>query len=80
MIDILNGLNIEKVYFFGILMGGMIVLWFGIYYVDCFYSIIVVNLVVKIWNEEGWNVCVDVVIVNGLVDLVMIMYICWFSE
>ena len=70
VIDILNGLNIEKAHFCGISMGGMTALWLGIHHADRFHSITVANSAAKIWTEEGWNARADAVTANGLADLV----------
>ncbi len=43
VIDILDGLNIEKAHFCGISMGGMTALWLGIHHADRFHSITVAN-------------------------------------
>ena len=80
VIDILNGLNIEKAHFCRISMGGMTALWLGIHHADRFHSITVANSAAKIWNEEGWNARADTVIANGLVDLVATTHTRWFSE
>ena len=80
VIDILNGLNIEKAHFCGISMGGMTALWLGIHHVDRFHSITVANSAAKIWTAEGWNARADAVTANGLADLVTTTHARWFSE
>ena len=80
VIDILNGLNIEKAHFCGISMGGMTALWLGIHHADRFHSITVANSATKIWTEDGWNARADAVTVNGLADLVATTHTRWFSE
>ncbi|MBU3845728.1 MAG: 3-oxoadipate enol-lactonase [Candidatus Acinetobacter avistercoris] len=80
VIDILDGLKIEKAHFCGISMGGMTALWLGIYHADRFHSITVANSAAKIWTEEGWNARADVVIANGLADLVETTHTRWFSD
>ena len=80
VIDILDGLNIEKAHFCGISMGGMTALWLGIHHADRFHSITVANSAAKIWNEEGWNTRADAMIENGLADLVATTHTRWFSE
>ena len=80
VIDILNGLNIEKAHFCGISMGGMAALWLGIHHADRFHSITVANSAAKIWTAEGWNARADAVTANGLADLVTTTHARWFSE
>lgn len=80
VIDILNGLNIEKAHFCGISMGGMTALWLGIHHADRFHSITVANSAAKIWTVEGWNARADAVTANGLADLVATTHARWFSE
>ncbi len=80
VIDILDGLNIEKAHFCGISMGGMTALWLGIHHADRFHSITVANSAAKIWTEEGWNARADAVTANGLADLVATTHTRWFSE
>ncbi len=80
VIDILNGLNIEKAHFCGISMGGMTALWLGIHHADRFHSITVANSAAKIWTAEGWNARADAVMANGLADLVATTHARWFSE
>lgn len=80
VIDILNGINIEKAHFCGISMGGITALWLGIHHVDRFLSITVANSAAKIWTTEGWNTRADAVKQNGLADLVTTTHSRWFSE
>ena len=80
VIDILNGLNIEKAHFCGISMGGMTALWLGIHHSERFHSITVANSAAKIWTAEGWNARADAVTENGLADLVKTTHTRWFSE
>ena len=80
VIDILNGLNIEKAHFCGISMGGMTALWLGIHHAARFHSITVANSAAKIWTAEGWNARADAVTENGVADLVKTTHTRWFSE
>lgn len=80
VIDILDGLNIQKAHFCGISMGGMTALWLGIYHAARFHSITVANSAAKIWTAEGWNARADAVVANGLADLVATTHTRWFSE
>ncbi|MFC3902727.1 3-oxoadipate enol-lactonase [Acinetobacter marinus] len=80
VIDILDGLNIEKAHFCGISMGGMTALWLGIHHADRFHSITVANSAAKIWTEDGWNARADAVTANGLTEIVATTHSRWFSE
>ncbi|MEB5475698.1 alpha/beta fold hydrolase [Acinetobacter pollinis] len=80
VIDILNALEIKKVHFCGISMGGLTALWLGIYQAERFHSITVANSAAKIWNEEGWNTRADDVERHGLGSLVASTHQRWFSD
>jgi len=80
VVDILDGLHIEKAHFCGISMGGITGLWLGIHYPERFQSITVANSAAKIGQAEAWLSRAESVEENGLAELVKTTHTRWFSE
>lgn len=80
VVDILDGLHIEKAHFCGISMGGQTALYLGVYYPSRFNSITVANSAAKIWTVDGWNARAEAVEKTGLADIVRSTHTRWFSE
>ncbi|WP_266205169.1 3-oxoadipate enol-lactonase [Pontibacter kalidii] len=66
VIELLDHLKLDKVYFSGLSMGGLIGQWLGIHRPERFRKIILANTAAKIGTAEGWNARIDQVVMNGL--------------
>jgi 3-oxoadipate enol-lactonase len=66
VLELLDSLKLEKVYFCGLSMGGMIGQWLGINAPERFEKIILANTAAKIGTAESWNTRIDLVKTNGL--------------
>ncbi|WP_162426621.1 3-oxoadipate enol-lactonase [Pontibacter pudoricolor] len=66
VIALLDHLKLEKVYFCGLSMGGLIGQWLGIHKPERFKKIIIANTAAKIGTEEGWNTRIAQVKEHGL--------------
>ncbi|MBK0402799.1 3-oxoadipate enol-lactonase [Adhaeribacter sp. BT258] len=66
VLELLDHLKLEKVYFCGLSMGGLIGQWLGIYAPKRFKKIILTNTAAKIGTDETWNTRIDLVKTNGL--------------
>lgn len=78
VIVLFDYLNIDCVWFCGILMGGLIGLWLGCFVLECFYGLVVVNIVVCIGDQVSWLLWVWVVCQEGMVVVVVGVVDCWF--
>ncbi|NEM99085.1 3-oxoadipate enol-lactonase [Pontibacter burrus] len=66
VLELLDHLKLEKVYFCGLSMGGLIGQWLGIYAPQRFKKIILANTAAKIGTVEGWNNRIEQVKEHGL--------------
>lgn len=55
VIELMNSLNIDKGYFCGLSMGGLIGQWLGINHSERFHKLAISNTGAKIGDDEGWN-------------------------
>lgn len=80
VIDLLDELKIEKAYFCGLSMGGLIGQWLGIHYSERFPKIIVSNTAAKIGDNEGWNSRIETINKSGLQTIVSATMERWFTD
>lgn len=66
VVALLDHLQLDKVYFCGLSMGGLIGQWLGIHHPERFKKIIVANTAAKIGTAEGWNARIAQVKEHGL--------------
>ncbi|MCX2452309.1 3-oxoadipate enol-lactonase [Pedobacter sp. PLR] len=79
VIELLNYLKLDKVYFCGLSIGGLIGQWLGINHPSRFEKIVISNTAAKIGNEEGWGARVKQVTENGLGSILIPTAERWFS-
>ena len=79
VIELLDQLKLNKVYFCGLSMGGLIGQWLGINHASRFEKIILSNTAAKIGNEEGWNIRIQQVLDNGMASIVDATAERWFT-
>lgn len=80
VIELLDHLQLEKVTFCGLSMGGLIGQWLGINHPKRFEKIILSNTASKIGNAEGWNARIEQVAKNGLASILEGTALRWFTE
>lgn len=66
VLELMDALNLEKVVFCGISMGGLTGQWLGIHAPKRFEHLILSNTAAKIGNAGGWNSRIAEVTANGL--------------
>jgi 3-oxoadipate enol-lactonase len=80
VIDILNYLEIEKLHFCGISLGGLTGLWLGVNYPHRLLSLTAANTAARIGTPAAWNARADEVTDSGLSALVTSTHLRWFSR
>lgn len=80
VIDLLDQLKIEKAYFCGLSMGGLIGQWLGIHYPDRFSKIIIANTAAKIGEAEAWNSRIETIKKSGMEAIVSATMERWFTD
>ncbi|MHC2990315.1 3-oxoadipate enol-lactonase [Pontibacter sp. HJ8] len=79
VLELLDHLKLEKVYFCGLSMGGLIGQWLGIHAPERFHKIIIANTAAKIGTTEGWNARIEQVKEQGLESIVHGTAQRWFT-
>lgn len=80
VIDLLDKLNIEKVHFCGLSMGGLIGQWLGINHPERLNKLIISNTDSKIGTVEGWNERIKTINENGMSSIVEGTMEKWFTN
>lgn len=80
VIELLDHLKLDQVYFCGLSIGGLTGQWLGINHPDRFEKIIISNTAAKIGTEEGWNARVKQVTENGLESILTGTADRWFTR
>jgi 3-oxoadipate enol-lactonase len=80
VLALLDHLQLEKVHFCGLSMGGLIGQWLGINASNRFKTITIANTAAKIGNEEGWNSRIALVKNEGFENLSKATEERWFTE
>lgn len=70
VLALLDALNIEKAYFCGLSMGGLIGQWLAINAGDRLHKVIVCNTAAKIGTPEIWNPRIEMVLRDGAAAMV----------
>lgn len=79
VIDLLDYLNIDKAFFCGISMGGMVGQWLAINHPDRFHHLMLCNTAAKIGNEAAWTDRAQVVREQGLDPIASTAALRWFT-
>lgn len=79
VINLLDDLNIEKVSFCGLSMGGLIGQWLGINHPERLHKLIISNTDSKIGTVEGWNERVKTISEQGMQPIVDGTMEKWFT-
>jgi 3-oxoadipate enol-lactonase/4-carboxymuconolactone decarboxylase len=80
VINLMDELNIEKAYFCGLSMGGLIGQYLGINHPERFKKIVLSNTGAKIGNDERWNSRIETISKNGMQAIVDDTMERWFTE
>lgn len=80
LIDLLNELKIEKVYFCGLSMGGLIGQWLGIHHPNRILKLIISNTNAKIGTAETWNDRINTIKKDGMRAIVDGTMERWFTD
>lgn len=80
VIDLLDELDIKKVYFCGLSMGGLIGQWLGIHHPERLHKLVISNTDSKIGTVEGWNERIQNITANGMSVIVESTMEKWFTE
>lgn len=80
VIELMDYLKIDKVYFCGLSIGGLTGQWLGIYHPSRFERIIISNTAAKIGTAEGWEARVKQVTEHGLASILTATAERWFSS
>lgn len=80
VIDLLDQLKIEKAYFCGLSMGGLIGQWLGIHHPERFSKIILANTAAKIGDAEAWDSRMESIKNSGMKAIVAATMERWFTE
>lgn len=79
VIELLDYLKLDKVYFCGLSIGGLTGQWLGINHPTRFEKIIISNTAAKIGTEEGWEARVKQVTEHGLGSILTATAERWFT-
>ncbi len=80
VIQLMDDLHIEKAYFCGLSMGGLIGQHLGIHFPERFYKIVLSNTGAKIGNDERWNTRIKTITKNGMQAIVDDSIERWFTN
>jgi 3-oxoadipate enol-lactonase/4-carboxymuconolactone decarboxylase len=80
VLRLMDELQIEKAYFCGLSMGGLIGQWLGIHAANRFHKIVLSNTAAKIGTMEAWQQRVDLLSKEGMSALVEGTMEKWFTD
>jgi 3-oxoadipate enol-lactonase / 4-carboxymuconolactone decarboxylase len=80
VIDLMNSLNIDKAYFCGLSMGGLIGQWLGINHSERFHKIAISSTGAKIGDHEGWNGRIKTLQEEGIRAIADSTSAIWFTQ
>jgi 3-oxoadipate enol-lactonase / 4-carboxymuconolactone decarboxylase len=80
VLALMDKLEIEKAYFCGLSMGGLIGQWLGIHHSEKLIKIAISNTAAKIGDDERWNGRIEAITKNGLESIVNETMERWFTE
>ena len=79
VIALLDALDLGRVHFCGLSMGGMIAMWLGINAPERLNKVVLCNTAAKIGTPEVWNGRIDAVRKNGMKSVASAVVERWFS-
>jgi 3-oxoadipate enol-lactonase len=79
VIALLDALELDRVHFCGLSMGGMIGMWLGVNAPERIYKLALCNTGAKIGTLEGWNTRIEAVRKNGMKSVASATVERWFT-
>jgi 3-oxoadipate enol-lactonase len=79
VIALLDSLDLDRVHFCGLSMGGMIGMWLGANAPERLHQLILCNTGAKIGTTEAWNARIDAVQKNGMKSVPSAVVDRWFT-
>lgn len=79
VLDLLDKLQIDKVHFCGLSMGGLIGQWLGIHHPERLHKLILSNTGSKIGTEASWNDRINTLTEKGMASIVEATMERWFT-
>ena len=79
VIALLDALDLDRVYFCGLSMGGMIGMWLGANAPERLHQLVLCNTGAKIGTTEGWDARIDAVQKNGMKSVSSAVVDRWFT-
>jgi 3-oxoadipate enol-lactonase/4-carboxymuconolactone decarboxylase len=80
LLELLDSLAIDKAYFCGLSMGGLLGQWLGVHQPNRFCKIAISNTAAKIGKEEDWNERIKFLQENGMQSRENATMKVWFSD
>jgi 3-oxoadipate enol-lactonase len=79
VVGLLDDLGIERAYFCGLSMGGVIGMWLGVYAADRINRLVLCNTAAKIGVAESWNTRIEMVRTKGMGPVAETQAQRWFT-
>lgn len=79
LLALLDTLQLDRIHFCGLSMGGQIGQWLGIHAPNRLHKLILCNTGAKIGNEEGWKARIDTVRSKGMKEVAPAVLARWFT-
>jgi 3-oxoadipate enol-lactonase len=79
VVALLDALDLDRVHFCGLSMGGMIGMWLGVHAPERLNKLVLCNTGAKIGTLEAWNARIDAVRKNGMKSIVSAVVERWFT-
>ncbi len=79
VIALLDALDLDRVHFCGLSMGGMIGMWLGVNAPDRLNKLVLCNTAARIGTPETWNARIEAVRKNGMKSVAPAVVERWFS-
>jgi 3-oxoadipate enol-lactonase len=79
VLALLDALDLDRVHFCGLSMGGMIGMWLALNAPERLHKLVLSNTAAKIGTVEGWNARIEAVQKNGMKSLASAILERWFT-
>jgi len=80
VVGLLDALHIDRVFFCGLSLGGVVAQWLGIHAPDRLNGMVISNSAAKIGNVEFWNKRISAVQEGGMAAIAGAQVLRWFTE
>ena len=80
VLQLMDELQIDKAYFCGLSLGGLIGQWLGIHAANRFHKIVLSNTAAKIGTRESWQQRIELLSENGMAAIVDGTMEKWFTD